>query len=165
MYRLRRNKSSEYTSERTRHFSQADRQRLEFEYVKQFSNDYKCSKITVTYLTTLLDFNKSTISRELKKGMYERNMGANDYQKTYICDLEQAVALEGKKRSSEKQVMKYDNEALKLLRRIISMYDISIETACQVYKELTKNDFPVSVKTIYSYIEQKKLMFKNWISK
>ncbi len=142
------------------HLTKTDRQNIEL-YLKR-KNDPKHTgpKITYDYIAKEIGVNKSTISREIKRGLFSSGYDASGPIEKYDWYVGERIAQEHRNRSHQKTKLTDDDIELKRLAAIINREKISPEDAIDKYEKHYQLKFPVCLKTVYKYIKRKILTVK-----
>jgi IS30 family transposase len=137
------------------HLSKTDRQNIE-RYLR-LRNDpkYTGPKITLSYIASQTGFHKSTISREIKRGMFQSGFNTSGAIKNYAWDVGQRIALERSNRSHQKTKLTANSIEIRRLAAIINHEHISPEDAIDKYERFFDTKFPLCLKTVYKYIRKK----------
>ena len=124
------------------------------------TDNYSGPKITLQYIANEIGCNKSTISREIKRGLYkdfDPNLGTP--RTRYLASYGQGGADKNKKRSHYKYKLSPDSKELKEIAYYINNGADPL-TALHLYKEKHGEDFPICEKSIYNYFHRKMLKIK-----
>lgn len=107
-------------------------------------------KIPVSQIAKDLNRNRSTIYKEIKKGLYVHyDSTAVKDRIVYAYDVAQRVIQENQKRKGRKKKLNPDNPYLKLIAGIVTEQKYSLEAARYKLKEN-----PVCLSTLYHYVHQ-----------
>ena len=151
-----RNKTKKFYN----HLNETDRKNIEVFLRRKDDPKYTGEKITITYIAKEIGVNKSTISREIKRGLFTTGYNADGAITRYFWDVGERVAKENRNRSRQKLKLNQNNKALQALEMIINKEKISPEDAVDKYEDFYKEKFPVCIKTIYKYIRLKIIKVK-----
>lgn len=139
------------------HLSLTQRKQIEYYSHLKFDKNYKGPKITQSYIASQVGVNKSTISRELRKGAYKKSWKGSQIPSTrYAYDVAQRITKENSKRSHYKCKVADDNIDIMNIVKISRKENISIENALFIYEEITNRKCPVCLKTLYNYAHKGK---------
>ncbi|HHX67181.1 MAG TPA: IS30 family transposase [Gallicola sp.] len=145
------------------HLSKTDRQNIERLLRLRNDPNYNGPKITLAYIASQTGFNKSTISREIKRGTFQSGFNASGPIKNYAWDVGQRIAKERSNSSHQKTKLTSNSLEIKRLAAIINHEHISPEDAIDKYEQFFHTKFPVCLKTVYKYIRKKLLVVRKGI--
>ena len=154
-------KNNQFINKRTfSHLSQKDRILIQKYLVLKNDKNYKGPKITISFIAGKIGVNKSTVSREIKKGTYhDFHYLYGTPRSRYLASFGQGVADKNKARSHYKTKLKPGCDELKELAYYIN-HNADPLTALAIYQEAHGCKFPVCEKTIYNYFHKKILPIK-----
>ena len=139
------------------HLTLTQRKQIEFYYNLKFNKTYTGPKITCEYIASKVGVNKSTISRELKKGAYRKSWNGIAAPSTrYAYDVAQRKTNENLKRSHYRYKISENNIDINNIIKIAKHENISLENAIYVYETNTERKCPVCLKTLYNYAHKGK---------
>jgi IS30 family transposase len=142
------------------HLTETDRKNLErFLRLKQDKN-YKGPKITYEYIGQQLGIHKSTVSREIKRGLWNTKTDASGRHYEYRSDVGQRVAKERSNRKRQRTKLKKGHIALERLTEIINREKTSPYNAFDLYEQHYGEKFPISLKTFYKYLRRRMVNVK-----
>ena len=139
------------------HLTLTQRKRIEYFNNLKYDKNYNGPKLTCAYIASQVGVNKSTISRELKKGAHKKSWSGGAAPTTrYVYDVAQRITNENSKRSHYKAKINDDNIDIKNIVKISQKENISIENAVYIYENMTNRKCPVCLKTLYNYAHKGK---------
>jgi transposase, IS30 family len=142
------------------HLTRKDRMIVEQLNNLKYDKKYKGPKITVSYIASKVGCNKSTISRELKKGQYRKSWdGFSAPSNRYAYDVGELVASERKVRSHYSHKVEKENVDVLNIIKIARREGVSIENAIYLYEENCNRKCPICLKTLYNYIHKKYIRY------
>lgn len=134
------------------HLTLTQRKQIEYYCNLKYDKNYHGPKITCSYIASQVGVNKSTISRELKKGAFKKSWSGGAAPSTrYVYDVAQRKTIENSKRSHYSTKITEDNIDIKNIIKISKRENISIENAVYIYEKETNRKCPVCLKTLYNY--------------
>jgi IS30 family transposase len=133
------------------HLSTTDRNNIEY----YLSNGWKQAEIA-----RKLGFNRSTISREIKRGSFRAGADSAGTHYKYGYDVGIRVAKENRLRSRMDTKLNKESQEIINLSKIINHEHVSVETALMLYKHFYHMPFPVCIKTVYKYIHKRYIKIK-----
>lgn len=143
------------------HLTLIQRRQIEYYENLKYDKSYIGPKITCAYIASQIGVNKSTISRELRKGSYKKSWNGSSAPTTrYAYDVAQRKTNDNSKRSHYKFKMCEDNIDMNNIIKIMKKENISIENAVYVYEYNTNRKCPVCLKTLYNYAHKGKFKIK-----
>jgi IS30 family transposase len=153
-------KMQEINSKKSRlkynHLNLTKRQNIEVLYNTQvwalFNKEI--SKINYSSIAKKVGCNRSTIIREIKKGLFEYRTYKTSGTAIFLYASETADNKSKLNREKSHSKTKLDNNSneLKSLRNLVNTFNISPEQAILLYNSESTSKFPVCLKTIYKYI-------------
>lgn len=114
-----------------------------------------------------LGVHRSTIAREIERGLWNYKTDANGRQYKYQSDVGQSRASQNKRSSKRKPILNSESPFITLIRKIVKNFYISLFHAHCIIKEITQQDEKfkdfkmVSVTTLYKYADKGILKLKN----
>lgn len=117
-------------------------------------SEYSGPKITLAYIATQTGFNRSTISREIKRGLYQTGRNASGAIIKYQWDVGDRLARGRSNRSHQKTKLNANSVEILRLAAIINHEHISPEDAIDKYEKFYNTEFPICLKTVYKYIRR-----------
>ena len=137
------------------HLTKTARQNIERLLRLRNDPNYTGPKITLAYIASQTGFDKSTISREIKRGTFHFGFNASGKINNYAWDVGQRIAKERRNSSRQKTKLTSDSIEIKRLAAIINHERISPEDAIDKYEQFFHTKFPVCLKTLYKYIRKR----------
>lgn len=139
------------------HLTLTQRKRIEYFENLKYDKNYSGPKITCAYIASQIGVDKSTVSRELRKGAYKKLWNGVAIPTTrYVYDVAQRKTDDNSKRSHYKTKINDDNVDIKNIVKISKKENISIENAVYIYEKMTNRKCPVCLKTLYNYAHKGK---------
>ena len=159
-YTINNSNNQTFRKKHFNHLSMADR--LNIQHLLELKNqkDYKGPKITCSYIATVIGVNKSTISREIKKGLYsDHDYLTGKPRKKYLASFAQGTYEKNLKRSHYKYKLAKDSEEL---RELVSLLNSGADPLTSIYLYEMKHgtSFPLCEKSIYNYFHRGFLKLK-----
>lgn len=139
------------------HLTLTQRKRIEYFVNLKYDKYYTGPKITCAYIALQVGVDKSTISRELKKGLYKKLWSGDSMPTTrYVYDVADRKTKENSKRNHYRTKVNDDNIDIINIVKISKKENISIENAVYIYESRTNRKCPVCLKTLYNYAHKGK---------
>ena len=136
------------------HLTWADRLNIQKLLELKGQKDYIGPKITYSYIATVIGVNKSTISREIKKGTYsDHDYMSGKPRSKYLASYAQGVYEKNSKKSHYKYKLQKDSEELKEIASLINSGADPL-TALHLYELKHNTKFPLCEKSIYNYFNR-----------
>jgi IS30 family transposase len=117
--------------------------------------------LTQTEIARRLGVHRSTISREIKRGLHRKGANATGTIYEYCFDVAERIAKENRARCCTLPKLSADSPKIKQLSLIINREHISLQTALHLFEEYFGVKFPVSLKTVYKYVRTGMIMPKH----
>lgn len=153
-YTIKNNNNQRFIKKHFNHLSWSDRLNIQHLLELKKQKDYSGPKITITYIATVLGVNKSTISREIKKGtFFEHHYMTGKPQTRYLASYAQGVCEKKQKRSHYKYKLQKNSEELKEISLLLNSGADPL-TALHLYKAKHNKNFPLCEKSIYNYFNR-----------
>ena len=142
------------------HLTMSDRLNIEELLNLKNNKNYNGPKITLEYIAKLIGVNKSTISREIKRGTYRDNNPRNGKPRIrYLASFGQGSYEKKQKRSHYKTKLAIDSEELKELTNLLNSGADPLTALC-LYEQKHNKKFPLCEKSIYNYFHKSYLKLK-----
>ena len=125
------------------HLTMSDRLNIEELLNLKNNKNYNGPKITLEYIAKLIGVNKSTISREIKRGTYRDNNPRNGKPRIrYLASFGQGSYEKKQKRSHYKTKLAIDSEELKELTNLLNSGADPLTALC-LYEQKHNKKFPL----------------------
>jgi len=159
-YTTKQNNNQLFRKKHFNHLTLTDRINIESLLKLKNSKANNGQKITLSYIASIIGTNKSTISREIKRGTFhfiDRVTGRSKSQ--YLASFGQGVYEKNQKRSHYKQKLDKDSPELKELTSIMNSGADPLTALC-LYEKKHNKKFPLCEKSIYNYFHKNQLKLK-----
>ena len=145
------------------HLTYTDRINIEQLLLLKNNPDYVGEKITLDYIAKMIGVNKSTISREIKKGTFkELNQSNGKLVSHYLASFAQGVYKKNQIRSHYKQKLDKNSKELIELNFILNSGADPLTALC-LYEQKHGKKFPLCEKSIYNYFHRNRLKLKRGV--
>ena len=142
------------------HLTMSDRLNIQELLNLKDNKNYNGPKITLEYIAKLIGVNKSTISREIKRGTYNDHNPRNGNPRIrYLASFGQGTYEKKQKRSHYKTKLAIDSEELKELTYLLNSGADPLTALC-LYEQKHNKKFPLCEKSIYNYFHKNYLKLK-----
>lgn len=146
-----------------KHLTAIDRKNIERLLKLKDDKHYSGPKITIQYIANVIGFDKSTVSREIKRGMLQTGYNASGPIKHYAWDVGERIAKKRSNRTKQKTKLNSNNIEIRRLAKIINKEKISPEDAIYQYELYYNEKFPICLKTVYKYIRKRIIKLRKGI--
>ncbi len=142
------------------HLSIADRINIEKLLLLKNDKSYNGEKITIAYIAKIIGVNKSTISREIKRGTYKEFHPLNGSPiSRYRASFGDGTYQKNQKRSHYKYKLKPTSVELIELTQLLNSGADPLTALC-LYEQKHSKPFPLCEKSIYNYFHKKIIKLK-----
>lgn len=159
-YTINSNNNQIFRKRHFNHLSMADRINIEKLLLLKNDKSYKGEKITIAYIAKIIGVNKSTISREIKRGTYKE---FNQLNRTpisrYRASFGDGTYKKNQKRSHYKQKLKPNSNELIELTQLLNSGADPLTALC-LYEKKHNKPFPLCEKSIYNYFNKNLIKLK-----
>ena len=159
-YTTNSNKIQTIRKKRFNHLTWKDRLNIEYFLSLKSDKNYTGEKITLDYIAKSIGVNKSTISREIKRGTYrdfEPQSGRPRSQ--YLASFGEGTYKKNQKRTHYKSKLKEDSPELLELTKLLNSGADPFTALC-LYEQKHNEKFPLCEKSIYNYFKRNMLKLK-----
>lgn len=159
-YTINTKNNQRFKKKHFNHLTWADRLNIQHLLGLKNNKKYNGPKITCAYIAAVIGVNKSTISREIKKGTYsDHHHMTGKPQNRYLASYAQGAYNKNLKRSHYKYKLQKDSNELKEIAKLLN-YGADPHTALYLYKQKHNFKFPLCEKSIYNYYKRGFLKLK-----
>lgn len=159
-YTTNSNNTQSFRKKHFNHLSMADRLNIEKLLLLKKDKSYNGEKITIAYIAKIIGVNKSTISREIKRGtIKELNHSNGHHISHYLASFGEGTYQKNQKRSHYKYKLSPNSIELIELTQLLNSGADPLTALC-LYKQKHNKPFPLCEKSIYNYFNKKILKLK-----
>lgn len=159
-YTTNLNNNQSFRKKHFNHLSMADRLNIEKLLLLKNDKSYKGEKITIAYIAKTIGVNKSTVSREIKRGTFH---GINPVKGTpqvkYLASFGYGTYKKNQERSHYKRKLQPNSNELIELTQLLNSGADPLTALC-LYKQKHNESFPLCEKSIYNYFNKKWIKLK-----